>query len=228
MAMHTKGKEKPLQVEKTDSSLGSRKRTIVTRLPVRGTNELNAEILSCKLCRLSESRIRAVPGEGKDNSPEIMIVGEAPGRNEDKTGRPFVGAGGKLLDSLLEKTGLAREDVFITNIVKCRPPKNRRPKSDEIETCTTRYLERQIQLIRPKLICTLGATALQYFTDEKSMANNHGKLSKSKNGLIVYPSYHPAAIFRNRLLKDVLDEDLGRIPSILKRIDKEIERVEEF
>ena len=91
-----------------------------------------------------------------------------------------MGAGGKLLDNLLKKTGLAREDVYITNIVKCRPPKNRKPERDEIEACTAKYLERQIQLIRPRIICTLGATALQYFTGEKSMADSHGKLQVGK------------------------------------------------
>ena len=187
-------------------------------------DKLDARIRGCTMCKLSNSRTHAVPGEGKIDSPEMMIVGEAPGRNEDLKGRPFVGAGGKLLDSLLEKASLGRDEVYITNIVKCRPPKNRKPEKDEIEICTSRYLERQIQLVRPKLICTLGATALQYFTGEKSMAENHGKLVRSRNGSFVYSAYHPAAIFRNRSLKDVLDSDLRKIPSILKQIDEERER----
>jgi len=183
--------------------------------------DLDTLIRGCTLCELFRSRTKAVPGEGKTRSPELMIVGEAPGRNEDLKGRPFVGAGGKLLDSLLEKAGLRREDVFITNVVKCRPPKNRKPKPEEIEICAKHYLENQIKLVSPKLVCTLGATALQYFTGEKTMGSNHGKLLESKSGYKVYPNYHPAAIFRNRPLKQVLDEDLTRIPSILKQFERE-------
>lgn len=154
------------------------------------------------------------------DSPKLMIIGEAPGRNEDLKGRPFVGAGGKILDSLLEEARLERKDVFISNIVKCRPPHNRKPERDEIDTCTSNYLELQIKLLKPRLICTLGATALQYFTGEKSMGENHGKLTDSKSGLRIYPTYHPAAIFRNPPLKKVLDEDLKKIPSILAEIEK--------
>ncbi len=228
MAGQSRGKRKSLREQKMDHFLPRKDVTAATRLQTKDMDELDARIRSCTLCRLSDSRTNAVPGEGKSDSPELMIVGEAPGRNEDKTGRPFVGAGGKLLDNLLEKTGLAREDVYITNIVKCRPRKIENRRGTRSKPAPHNYLERQIQLIRPKLICTLGATALQYFTGEKSMADNHGKLTRSKNGLLVYPSYHPAAIFRNRSLKDILDEDLRKIPSILKRIDKEIEQREEF
>src|SRR5579864_7269178 len=129
--------------------------------------KLDGQIRKCKLCRLWESRTHAVPGEGNIKDPEVVFVGEGPGRNEDLQGKPFVGSGGKLLDQLLNNASLERSQVYITNIVKCRPPKNRKPKPDEVETCTSNYLENQIEILQPRLICTLGAIALEYFTGEK-------------------------------------------------------------
>ena len=176
---------------------------------------LDSRIRSCTLCKLANTRTKAVPGEGTLR-PKIIFVGEAPGRNEDLAGRPFVGAGGKLLDSLLSKAGLERREVYITNIVKCRPPRNRKPdKKDEILVCTSNYLERQIELLDPKLICTLGATALEYFTGKKVMSESHGKLLTTKSGRALLPTYHPASIFRNRSLRELLEEDLKKIPEIL-------------
>jgi len=217
MSLRTKRKSS-LRHQKLDTFF---RKNPAAAVQTREVDELDEQARSCTLCILSSLRTNAVPGEGKIDSPQLMIIGEAPGRNEDDTGRPFVGSGGKLLDNLLEKAGLSRNDVYITNIVKCRPPKNRKPKRDEIEICTSAYLERQIQLIRPKLICTLGLTAIQYFTRQKTMAAIHGKLTKSKNGRQIYPTYHPAAVFRNRPLKDVLDEDLRRIPAVLKEIERQ-------
>ncbi len=184
-------------------------------------SNLDEKIRVCKLCRLHEGRTHAVPGSGRIKGLEIMFVGEGPGRSEDMQGEPFVGAGGKLLDSLLEQAGLNRSEVYITNIVKCRPPDNRKPLDDEIETCTSAYLEDQIRLLRPKIICTLGATALEYFTGEKSMGAAHGKLVRRKDGKVIFPTYHPAAVFRNQSLKAVLGEDIKKIPSMLKEIKKE-------
>jgi uracil-DNA glycosylase len=178
---------------------------------------LDGMIIQCKLCRLCESRTHAVPGDGNIEAPEVVFVGEGPGRNEDLQGKPFVGRGGKLLDELLKGAGLEREKVYITNIVKCRPPKNRKPKPDEAQICTSNYLEKQIEILKPRLICTLGATALQYFTGEKEMGPNHGKSFKSKaSGAPVLATYHPASVFRNRALKNLLQEDLKKIPKILK------------
>jgi uracil-DNA glycosylase len=177
--------------------------------------ELDLKIRNCKLCKLSQSRTNAVPGAGKIEGVELMIVGEGPGRNEDLEGKPFVGAGGKLLDEILELASLKRDQVYVTNIVKCRPPENRRPEEDEIEICTTNYLEKQIELLKPKLICALGTTALQYFTGEKSMGKAHGKLVKAKQGLVL-PTYHPASIFRTPSYKQLLENDLRTIPGILK------------
>jgi uracil-DNA glycosylase family 4 len=159
-----------------------------------------------------------VPGSGKV-PPKLMFVGEGPGRQEDLAGEPFVGAAGKMLDSMLKGAGISREEVFITNIVKCRPPGNRKPMRDEIETCTSNYLEKQIALFQPKLICTLGSTALEYFTGEKKMGVLRGKLTRSKDGLEIFPTYHPAAVFRNRTLRSVLDSDIKKIPSILAKLD---------
>lgn len=184
-------------------------------------SSMDSKIKQCVLCRLHESRTVAVPGDGRINNLDLMIVGEAPGRNEDLAGKPFVGSGGKLLDSILKEASLNRSEVYITNIVKCRPPENRKPKSDEVEICTSNYLEKQIELLKPKLICTLGATALEYFTGETNMAQNHGKLFRSKNGLAIFPTYHPAAIFRSRALRDVLQNDIMKIPSTLKKVKEQ-------
>ncbi len=186
-------------------------------------SRIDRKIKKCTLCPLHKGRTNAVPGDGPIHDLNIMIVGEAPGRNEDLAGKPFVGSGGKLLDSILKEAGLNRSEVYITNIVKCRPPKNRKPKTHEVETCTSNYLERQIELLKPKLICTLGATALKYFTGETNMGENHGKLVRSKknDGLSFFPTYHPAAIFRNRSLKEVLQEDIRKIPFVLKKVKEE-------
>jgi uracil-DNA glycosylase len=177
--------------------------------------QMDEKINSCKLCRLCETRTKAVPGSGNIENPNVVFVGEGPGKNEDLQGKPFVGIGGKLLDELLQSAGLERNQVYITNIVKCRPPKNRRPKPDEIEICTSNYLENQLAILKPKIICTLGATALEYFTGEKKMGTNHGKLVHSqKSEIPVLPTYHPASIFRNRSLKMLLEADLKRVSEI--------------
>ena len=181
--------------------------------------ELDSRIRSCKLCRLSKTRTNAVPGFGKLKGVDIMLVGEAPGRNEDLEGKPFVGAGGKLLDELLSLAGLKREELFVTNIVKCRPPDNRKPLEDEIEICTSNYLERQIELLKPKLICTLGATALEYFTGRKRMGEFHGKLTRTRLGIALLPTYHPASVFRNPEYRRLLQEDLALLPEILRSLE---------
>jgi uracil-DNA glycosylase family 4 len=188
-------------------------------------SKIDSKIKQCKLCRLHESRTNAVPGDGKITDLDIMFVGEGPGRSEDATGKPFVGSAGRILDSMLKEAGLDRSEVYITNIVKCRPPKNRRPKDDEIETCTGKYLEKQIELLKPKLICTLGATALEYFTGETNMKENHGKKQTPTKKLgarewTIYPTYHPAAVFRNNSVRELLRNDIKMIPSILEDLKK--------
>jgi uracil-DNA glycosylase len=177
--------------------------------------KLDEKISSCTLCRLCETRTKAVPGSGNVENPDIVFIGEGPGKNEDLQGKPFVGRGGKLLDELLQSAGLERRQVYITNIVKCRPPKNRKPKPDEIGMCTSNYLEKQLDILKPKIICTLGATALEYFTGEKKMGPNHGKLVYwRKSAVSIVPTYHPASIFRNTSLKDLLQDDLKKVSKI--------------
>lgn len=177
--------------------------------------EIDRTILSCKLCKLFRGRTNAVPGFGQIGNVEVVIIGEAPGRNEDLEGRPFVGSGGKLLDEVLQNAGLARDEVYITNVVKCRPPNNRKPESDEISICTKNYLEKQIAILKPLLVVTLGATALEYFTGKNKMGESHGQLTKTSSGIPMLPTYHPAAVFRTPSYRDLLQEDLKQIPDIL-------------
>lgn len=181
---------------------------------------LDEAIRSCHLCKLSNGRTNAVPGTGLVENVEVVLVGEAPGRNEDQEGKPFVGAGGKLLDELLRNAGLERDRVYITNIVKCRPPDNRKPEDDEVQACTAAYLEKQLALLNPLLICTLGATALEYFTGKSKMGEAHGRMTKTNGGIALLPTYHPAAIFRNPLYRELLQEDLKKIPDILSSLKK--------
>ena len=180
-------------------------------------NELDRAIMGCKMCKLYTGRTNTVPGYGRTEKVEIVIVGEAPGRNEDLEGKPFVGSGGKLLDELLQNAGLNRDDLYITNIVKCRPPENRKPEPDEVETCTKNYLDRQLEILKPRLIVTLGATALEYFTGKTKMGESHGKVMMTKYGIPLLPTYHPAAVFRTRSYRDLLQKDLMAIRAILAR-----------
>lgn len=178
---------------------------------------MDEKIGSCMLCRLCETRTKAVPGSGNIENPSVVFIGEGPGKNEDLQGKPFVGRGGKLLDELLQVAGLERNQVYITNIVKCRPPKNRKPKPDEIVICTSNYLEKQLDILKPKIICTLGATALEDFTGEKKMGPNHGRLAHSRKSEIpVFPTYHPASVFRNRSLRTLLEDDLKKVSKIAR------------
>lgn len=178
-------------------------------------DELDSAIVGCKLCKLHAGRTNAVPGHGQVKNVELVIIGEAPGKNEDVEGKPFVGSGGKLLDELLQNAGLNRNDLYITNIVKCRPPGNRRPEQDEVAICTKNYLDKQLEILKPRLIVTLGATALEYFTGLSKMGESHGKLTTTKDGVPLLPTYHPAAIFRTRSYRELLQKDLMKIPAIL-------------
>lgn len=171
------------------------------------------EVRNCKKCWLWETRTNAVPGDGPE-TPEFLFIGEAPGSKEDIHGKPFVGAAGKVLDELLESAGFKREEVFITNIVKCRPPGNRNPLKHEIETCTP-YLDRQILSLKPKVICTLGNFSTDYILTKYDLPSDkigkvHGQLFQ-KEGVKIVPLYHPAAMIYNRKLKDVLLEDLRKL-----------------
>lgn len=177
--------------------------------------EIEKNIRVCNKCRLCKTAINPVPGEGNINA-DIVFVGEAPGENEDKTGRPFVGRAGMLLENLLAEIGYKREDVWIGNIVKHRPPQNRDPLPDEIEACKP-YLTRQLEIISPLLVVTLGRFALNYFYPD-------GKISRDRGNLIVvlnynvFPIYHPAAALRNPQVFKDLRSDFLKIPDVLKDI----------
>jgi len=170
--------------------------------------KIAADVRGCPLCKLSRSRKNAVPGEGQ-LSAKIMFIGEAPGRSEDEKGRPFVGAAGRILDELLKKAGIERSEVFITNIVKCRPPNNRVPKEDELTACRP-YLDRQIALIKPKVICILGRTAYSSLLGGSSITANRGKIVE-RAGQKYFLTFHPAAVIYNKGLLSALEADLKKL-----------------
>ncbi|MBO0888864.1 uracil-DNA glycosylase [Candidatus Bathyarchaeota archaeon] len=177
---------------------------------------VHSEINSCTKCDLHKGRKKAVPGEGPIDS-KIMFIGEGPGQNEDEQGKPFVGAAGKLLTELLESIGLARPQVFITNIVKCRPPNNRAPRKNEIETCNP-YLEDQIRLINPRIICLLGTPAITTMLGQQfSASKDHGK-STARGTLTILPMYHPAAALYDATLKEVLASDFRILKKLVEQI----------
>lgn len=183
--------------------------------------ELNRLIKSCTRCDLHKWRTNPVPGEGPEDA-EVMLVGEAPGYYEDKEGRPFVGAAGKLLDELLESAGLKREEVFIANVLKCRPPGNRDPTDEEIEACTP-YLKRQIQIVRPRLIVALGRFAAGVLLGRPvSMGRMHGTLEDCSYGGWrgkVFISYHPAAALYGTS-RELLGRDFESLRGIVERLDE--------
>ena len=172
------------------------------------------EISACTECRLAEGRTNAVPGEGAPDA-DVMFIGEGPGFYEDQQGRPFVGAAGKFLDELLATIGWQRKDVFITNTVKCRPPDNRDPRDDELDTCESLYLRRQLQLVNPTLLVTLGRFSLTRLFPGQAISRARGQLLY-KDGLAVYPVYHPAAALHQQRLRDVIVDDFRNIPTVLE------------
>jgi len=176
------------------------------------------EVRGCPLCKLARTRKNAVPGEGQ-LSAKIMFIGEAPGRSEDEKGRPFVGAAGKILDELLKKAGIERSQVFITNVVKCRPPCNRLPDEDEAASCRP-YLERQIALIRPKVICVLGRTAYSSLLGGSSITANRGKIVE-KSGQKYFLTIHPAAAIYKKSLLSVLETDLKKLAAEIRGLEQQ-------
>ncbi len=182
-------------------------------------DSISQEIKSCTKCPLHKGRIQAVPGEGAV-STEILFIGEGPGESEDKEGRPFVGQAGQFLDEMLESINLKREDVYITNVVKCRPPHNRDPLEEEVRVCTSRYLFDQIKNIKPKLIVTLGRHSMQvFFPHFKSVSTSHGKAYK-KADQVYLVLYHPAAALYQNSLKETMKDDFKKIPQILEEINQ--------
>jgi uracil-DNA glycosylase family 4 len=177
-----------------------------------------AEVRDCTRCRLHTTRTRAVPGEG-DPSTEVVFIGEGPGQNEDREGRPFVGRAGGLLVNLLAHIGWTRDDVFITNIVKCRPPGNRDPEPDEVETCAP-YLRRQLEVLDPAMIVTLGRHSMGRFMPGARISQAHGTVrpadpSTGAGDATVFAMYHPAAALRTPAIERESYEDAARIPAVL-------------
>ena len=184
---------------------------------MNASDELKAvaqEVSVCTRCDLHHSRKNAVPGEGPANA-EIMLIGEGPGFHENEQGRPFVGAAGKYLDELLAKINLKRSDVFIGNVVKCRPPGNRDPLPQELAACSE-YLERQIAAINPKVIVTLGRYSLAHFVPNAKISEIHGQAMRVKGRLVV-AMYHPAAGLHQRSLMSAIEEDFLRLPEIIAK-----------
>ena len=182
---------------------------------------LHRQVAGCTRCRLSEGRTQVVFGNGNPHA-DLMFVGEAPGFHEDKQGLPFVGQAGKLLDKLLAGIGLERGDVFVCNVLKCRPPGNRDPVPDEKEACEP-YLFRQVELIQPKVIATLGNHATKQLSGkETGITRVHGQEQRLKVGsleVLLYPLYHPAAALYTPAMLTVLEQDFARLPELLGRED---------
>jgi DNA polymerase len=170
--------------------------------------EIEQKIKNCKKCPLFMGAVLAVPGEGPANA-KIMFIGEAPGREEDLSGRPFVGRSGKFLTKLIESAGLKREECFITSVIKHRPPQNRKPKKEEIFVCFS-YLENQIKIIKPKIIVLLGQTAFSSFFSKEILKDFRGKFIK-KDGRDFFITYHPAAGIRFQKMKKILEKDFKKL-----------------
>jgi len=197
---------------RSDQSSERKEETQKTALSL---NSLDEEIRSCHKCPLARGRRKAVPGEGPERA-EIFLVGEAPGREEDLAGRPFVGRAGSILDRCLDEAGIDRSEIFITSVVKCRPPDNRRPTKKEMEACRP-YLEFQIELTRPKVVCLMGNVATRAVLNLEGVTSLRGRVFRE----IYLVTFHPAAVLRNGNLKEAFISDLlaakdkadGRWPS---------------
>jgi len=174
--------------------------------------ELYQEIARCQDCELAKYRTKVVPGEGPEDA-DLLFIGEAPGWHEDQQGRPFVGPAGEFLNQLLASIGLSRGQVYIANVIKCRPPQNRDPLPNEIQACR-KWLDRQIEIICPKMIVTLGRYSMARYFPNESISKIHGKPRK-QNGIIYYPMYHPAAALHQGSLRKIIEADILQIPQIL-------------
>lgn len=188
--------------------------------------KIKKEILNCRKCNLFRERKNPVPGEGSLEA-KIFFVGEAPGKNEDEKGKPFCGMAGKVLDRLLSSISLKREEVFIGNLIKCRPPKNRDPKKEEILACSP-YLEKQLEIIKPKIICPLGRHSMKFIMEKFNLKNEikpiseiHGKIFKGRSLFLspfIVPLYHPAFCLYNPQMEKILEEDFKKLSFLLKKI----------
>ncbi len=179
--------------------------------------ELYEQIKFCHKCDISKLRTNAVPGEGPENA-EIMFIGEAPGWHEDQQGRPFVGQAGQFLDQLLLSINLKRPQVYIANVIKCRPPDNRDPLPTEIKNCS-QWLDKQIELIKPKMIVTLGRYSMARYFPGKSISKIHGTAVKRDN-VIYFAMYHPAAALHQQSLRQDIEADMQKIPKLIAEMNK--------
>jgi DNA polymerase len=186
--------------------------------------QIAAETAACQDCDLHYSRKHTVPGEGPADA-EIMFIGEGPGFHENEQGRPFVGAAGHFLEELLQAVGLGREQVYITNVVKCRPPSNRDPMADELSACDG-FLQRQIQAINPKVIVTLGRFSMHKFLPNARISQAHGQAVRVKGRLVV-PFYHPAAALHQPSLRPTVEADFARLPEWIEKAGDAPEYIEQ-
>jgi uracil-DNA glycosylase len=180
--------------------------------------EVEDQIRGCTLCDLCRSRTNAVPGAG-NRTADIMFIGEAPGFHEDRQGEPFVGASGNFLNEMLESIELDRSSVYITNVVKCRPPGNRDPLPDEIAACS-QYIERQIELIDPKVVVTLGRFSMSRWFPGERVSRIHGR-PRRFGKIMVVPMYHPAAALHQGSLRATIEADMKKLPQIVAQIEAE-------
>lgn len=180
--------------------------------------KIKQQVTECTKCELSKTRNNAVPGKGNYKA-DVIFVGEAPGKNEDMKGEPFMGIAGNKLSIALESAGIARDEVYITNIVKCRPPKNRVPTTTERDTCQN-YLEKEIEIIKPKIICVLGNTAFNSLLNGKEIIKFRGKVVR-KNNQLYFLTVHPAATIYNQKLISVLKKDMKKLFKLIKELKDE-------
>ncbi len=178
--------------------------------------ELYQEIALCRQCEIAKNRTKVVPGEGAEDAG-LLFIGEAPGWHEDQQGRPFVGPAGQYLDELLTSINLKRQQVYIANVIKCRPPQNRDPLPVEISNCR-KWLDRQIELIRPRIIVTLGRYSMARFFPGKTISKIHGTAEKRED-ILYYAMYHPAAALHQHSLRQTIEADMIRIPSLLAQVE---------
>ncbi len=180
-------------------------------------SDLYKQIERCQECDLAKHRNRVVPGEGPEKV-EILFIGEAPGWHEDQQGRPFVGPAGQFLEQLLSSIDLRRDQVYIANVIKCRPPANRDPFPGEIQACS-KWLDQQIELLKPKIIVTLGRYSMAKYFPNESISKIHGK-AKNIEATICYPMYHPAAALHQGNLRKIIEADILKIPQLLMDVNK--------
>ncbi len=187
--------------------------------PKKEMDKLEETIKKCTKCALHGKRLHAVPGEGSSKAA-VFFIGEGPGAEEDKQGRPFVGRSGQFLREMIRTIGFKEEDVFIGNVVKCRPPENRDPQPEEIEACYP-YLQKQLEIIQPKVIATLGRHSMARFLPSQTISKCHGRIYKRKDGVYIFPLYHPAVALYSPSQKEILLKDMQRLPALLKYIQQE-------